>query len=309
MKKTDFFDLVAEPALLNEESLPALNEIVEEFPWFQTGRMLLIKNLHTIEHLRFNGELKHSAAFIADRKRLFELIHNHSALSVEEDQTTEEIKQPAEETIEVQIDEEVENKKSSVGITTKVSSIADYFQADDVYETAEGSQIDFSVMSDDQSDKEETSSMVMPSVDFLGYESSEYVGYELKESIDPEEKKDESHSFSDWLTMLRHAPVQPEEKPVKKKSQQIIDNFLQIDSPKIIPSLNKQEEKEKVKPAFDNDSDDSSDDLMSETLADIYIRQKHYDKAIGIYEKLRLKYPEKNAYFARRISDLEKLTN
>ncbi|WP_430813312.1 tetratricopeptide repeat protein [Carboxylicivirga sp. RSCT41] len=306
MKKTEFFDLVAEPALLNEESLPALNEIVEEFPWFQTGRMLLIKNLHTIEHLRFNGELKHSAAFIADRKRLFELIHNHPVPSVEEKNEVE----PVQETIEEQqVEKRAESKSSSVGITTKVSSIADYFQADDVYETVDGGQIDFSVMSDDKTEKEEASSMVMPSVDFLGYESSEFVGYELKESIDPDEKKDESHSFSDWLTMLRHAPVQSEEKPVKKKSQQIIDNFLQIESPKIKPTPNKQESKAKANSAFDEDSDSNSDDLMSETLADIYIKQKHYDKAIGIYEKLGLKYPEKNAYFARRISDLEKLTN
>jgi hypothetical protein len=304
MKKTDFFDLVAQPALLNEESLSALNEIVETFPWFQTGRMLLIKNLHTIEHLRFNGELKHSAAFIADRKRLFELIHTVPSPSVEENKPVEEEKIEVPET-----NTKVESSPSSVGITTKVSSIADYFQADDVYETADGGQIDFSVTQEEPTKKEETPSMVMPSADFLGYESSEIVGYELKESIDPEEKKDESHSFSDWLTMLRHAPVQAEQKPVKKKSQQIIDNFLQIDSPKIVPTRNIEKPQAKEITVVDDDSNDSSDDLMSETLADIYIKQKHYDKAIGIYEKLRLKYPEKNAYFARRISDLDKLTN
>ncbi len=306
MKKTDFFDLVDQPALLNEKSLPALSEIVEEFPWFQTGRMLLIKNLHTIEHLRFNGELKHSAAFIADRKRLFELIHNHTAPAPVETEVQNENQEvapaPSSET-------KTSNSSSSVGMTTKVSSVADYFQADDVYETATGDQIDFSLTTAKPAQKKESSSMVMPSADFLGYETSEFVGYELKESIDPAKKKDESHSFSDWLTMLRHAPVQTEEQPVKKKSQQIIDNFLQIDTPKIVPARSLTEEKAKVKIATDNDSNDGSDDLMSETLADIYIRQKHYDKAIGIYQKLRLKYPEKNAYFARRISDLEKLTN
>ena len=52
-----------------------------------------------------------------------------------------------------------------------------------------------------------------------------------------------------------------------------------------------------------------NDDLMSETLAGIYIKQKHYHKGMAIYEKLRLKYPEKNVYFAERISDLENLIN
>ncbi|MCT4643509.1 MAG: hypothetical protein N4A74_00875 [Carboxylicivirga sp.] len=306
MKKTAFFDLVAQPELLNEDSLPALNEIVDEFPWFQTARMLLVKNLHAIEHVRFNGELKQSAAYIPDRKRLFDLIHENTITKLEETQveTSEELPVAAKEVEEPK----PERKKSTVGITTKVSSINDYFQTDDTFETEDGSQIDFSLHSDKKTE-EESAAMVMPSADFLGYESSEIVGYELKDSVRPEEKADESHSFSDWLTMLRHAPAESEEKPVKKKSQQIIDNFLSIDSPRIIPtikneiSLNNSQTMQKQEP------DDDGDDLMSETLANIFIKQKHYDKAIGIYEKLRLKYPEKNAYFARRISDLEKLTN
>ncbi len=50
--------------------------------------------------------------------------------------------------------------------------------------------------------------------------------------------------------------------------------------------------------------DEGNDDILSETLAAIYIRQGHKSKAISIFEKLRLKYPEKNAYFARRIREL-----
>jgi hypothetical protein len=48
------------------------------------------------------------------------------------------------------------------------------------------------------------------------------------------------------------------------------------------------------------------EDAVSESLANIYIIQKHYDKAIRIYEKLCLKYPEKRVYFAGQI---EKLRN
>lgn len=49
--------------------------------------------------------------------------------------------------------------------------------------------------------------------------------------------------------------------------------------------------------------------FVTETLAKIYWQQKHYKKAIQAYEKLSLKYPEKNTYFAGQIEKLKKITN
>ncbi|WP_299581438.1 hypothetical protein [uncultured Sunxiuqinia sp.] len=49
--------------------------------------------------------------------------------------------------------------------------------------------------------------------------------------------------------------------------------------------------------------------LVTETLAKIYAQQKHYKKAIEVYENLSLKFPEKNTYFAGQIEILKKLTN
>ncbi len=51
------------------------------------------------------------------------------------------------------------------------------------------------------------------------------------------------------------------------------------------------------------------EDLVTETLANIYTRQKKYDKALEAFKKLCLKYPEKNSYFATRIEEIEKLKN
>ena len=47
-------------------------------------------------------------------------------------------------------------------------------------------------------------------------------------------------------------------------------------------------------------------DMMTETLAKIYHKQGKTDKALEIYNTLRLKFPEKNAYFAALIEKLEK---
>ncbi|MBV7533202.1 hypothetical protein [Chitinophaga sp. sic0106] len=50
-----------------------------------------------------------------------------------------------------------------------------------------------------------------------------------------------------------------------------------------------------------------NNDIVSETLAEIWVRQRQYQNAIQIYQKLSLLNPDKNAYFAQKIKELKSL--
>ena len=50
-----------------------------------------------------------------------------------------------------------------------------------------------------------------------------------------------------------------------------------------------------------------SDAFMTETLAEIYMKQGYYYRALQAYEKLSLKYPQKSIYFASQIQKIKRL--
>ena len=127
---------------------------------------------------------------------------------------------------------------------------------------------------------------------------------EEKEVIEPIVEKpieiDGSFSFNEWLKLpsseVKDSSIELEQK------YQIIDDFLEK-NPKIKP-IKKFEPQETYIPKQTDFSD-----LMTETLAQIYIEQKQYEKAIKAYKILSLKYPEKNSLFAKQIKEIENLKN
>jgi hypothetical protein len=78
---------------------------------------------------------------------------------------------------------------------------------------------------------------------------------------------------------------------------EIIDRFIQ-DQPRINPLDSDRVSTDNLAKAS---SEDLDEELVTETLAKIHLDQGNRMKAIEIYERLKLKYPEKSPYFAAQI--------
>ena len=108
----------------------------------------------------------------------------------------------------------------------------------------------------------------------------------------------EKHSFSEWLALSKVKKI--ERKP---KQTDLINKF--IDKKTTISKPKKEQFFKAVDVA--KESLVENNELVTPTLAKVYLEQGYYDKAISAYIKLSLKYPEKNSFFANQINLINKL--
>jgi thioredoxin-like negative regulator of GroEL len=98
----------------------------------------------------------------------------------------------------------------------------------------------------------------------------------------------------------------------KLRGQELIDKFLAGDDEKISLQLSHEysepEESTKEETASTHESDKGEESpSFTETLANIYLKQGKYEKALEILKRINLEYPNKNRYFADQIRFLEKI--
>ncbi len=124
----------------------------------------------------------------------------------------------------------------------------------------------------------------------------------LKEIKDEKQKnKAKSDQTHHTVETILNKKSSVSNKNLKSKSQ-LIDKFIK-DEPGIT----------RIKSGFYNPVDSArqsivdEENIVSETLAKIYYDQGIYSKAIKIYEKLSLKFPEKSSMFAARIKKIQEL--
>lgn len=132
--------------------------------------------------------------------------------------------------------------------------------------------------------------------------TDDYFAY--KRLKNPEEADDlneqgaaEMKSFTSWLRQMKDNFVGKTSKDWYH--QQLHRIYEEEDEPEVSETVEKMA----------MDSIVFNNDIVSETLAEIWVRQHQYSNAIKIYQKLSLLNPDKNAYFAQKILELKSQTD
>jgi hypothetical protein len=82
MNKEKFKSILENPLLLSAESISELKNIIQDFPYFTTARLLYTKNLQKEKSIYLDAVLKQTAAYALNRERLYELLYKEKVQEI-----------------------------------------------------------------------------------------------------------------------------------------------------------------------------------------------------------------------------------
>ena len=273
MNTNDYINLLNNSKAINDKQTLILETIVQEFPFYQSARALYLKGLYNQESFRYNYELKKTAAHTTDRSVLFDFI------------TSDDFKIFQQEVYD-KYQAEIQN-----------IIVADF----ELVQVEEGLNVELNRISTNQKNIR---------TEFVANEElktqNEIVEAELQIGKPLQFEKNETHSFSEWLQLSKISPIvrdeeekQPEVSSELEKKFDLIEKFIELN-----PKIPQAKDSTSI-PANVAKSNEMPSSIMTETLAQIYLEQKKYTKAIQAYDILILKYPEKSSFFADRIKNIK----
>jgi len=304
MNQTDFIHTLQNPQSITHEQTEGIKSIIETFPYFQSARAIYIKGLKDQASIKYNAELKTTAAYTTDRSILFDFITSEAFI---QNDISEIIKQNKAHLKNIDVNIEDVSVEKIITIDTKLKQQIE--DTDGVLDPAlfqpkspfPKKDIAFTLNEFETIENitEATRTQKATIDDVLN----------LRKPLQFDNK--ESHSFNQWLKLTCFKPIErtpkkedntkPNSNLKKIKKFELIDKFIST-NPKISPKKPLLQKGNLAKAQMIQ-----PESLMTETLARIYVEQKNYKKAIQSYKILSLKYPEKSSFFANQIKAVEQL--
>ena len=301
MNRSDFLKIIENSGPADRQTISEVNELINIFPYFQSAYSLLLKGLQNTSDVRFENQLRVSAMYIANREVLYYLLRKEvlpevkAELSVTPPAQTEGISADSQQTV-------IESGKNSTDFINEIEKKSTEDQGN-------WNAKDHSVLIADDSGGDDSNATILLIDDESGDfdEKVTYMdpGFSVQEKTDLLEL-DQNENVSADIHIdenVTESQAQTGTSSVKELQSVLINKFIEA-NPRIEPSREKPDKpNEDISKPFAEDGEG----LVTETLARIYIRQGYYSKAIDIYEKLCLKFPEKSSYFASQIEKVKEL--
>jgi hypothetical protein len=299
MTNSEFSQLLEQPKYILESTTVELKAIIDEFPYFQSARALYLKGLKEQDSFKYNNTLKTTATYTSDRSVLFDFI---TTQEFNQNSISDFIKHNSEQLYHIDVDFE--------DISEKTQNEKEQFQE----------QLNASKATLNPNLFEEKTTTITDTVEtkIIAEEKSPEDKLQIGKPLDF--KTSETHSFSEWLSLSQLKPIERTTKiessntetehvskkttnPIIAKKNQLIESFISK-NPKLKPKKNLEPNINLAKAQMLH-----PEELMTETLARIYLEQKNFKKAIQSYKILSLKYPEKSGFFADQIKAVKQIQN
>lgn len=285
MEAKTFYNILNPSAIFDKMATDDLVQIQGEYPYFQLAAMISLKAVKQNKIKYYKKHLAIVASRVISREVLFDFIYPEYQYAVENKTEPVKVVASAEITIAPKPISKIAEQSNSSAANEKAS--------DDVKSKSE-------LMAEVKSrltEIERDNKIVEKNSDKKENKSSSEIHSTTAPTIEGNDSKQEKIS--------KHASVSKAKKKIKPinrgSSLNIIESFIKTN-----PSINRPEDKTyDAEIALANKSLEESYELVSETMAELFIKQGHPKKAIKVYEKLILIYPEKSTYFASRILNLK----
>lgn len=301
MKIKDFYELVELSKEPEASLLPNLQYRVKKYPYFQADIFIYVKCLYLSSSEDFADELTRLAPFISDRKALFYYVMNDQygqfKKRVEKKLSADRTNMLISAFFEtLDAPDEASAGLENLILNPNLASV-DYYSYLETIEKEESTDVESLL-------KEEVTEITLDS----------YISIDDVDTLEIEDgvllvgdQTEQSPSYTNQEELEQDIP--------QLKHQDIIDQFiakannedsLRIKLPEPTDSGMDEDELDESE-SKSTESEMENDFFFTQTLANIYIKQKKYERAYQIIKHLSLNYPEKNIYFADQLSFLEKV--
>ncbi len=305
MNRSDFLKMIENSGPSDRQTTGEVNEIIEIFPYCQSAYILLLKGLQNTADVRFENQLRRSAMHVADREVLYYFLKEEKEVRNE----------PEPEIQAHEFSGNVMPDSQQVVIETAKNSedLINEIEKNEREETPEetGDEVLHSgqrpVFIPAESDNGDSSASFFFLDDESETEEERVVFMDPGFSVPEEEAKlleldtDIQITSSDEESMREEQLHVEDQDSMKQKQSELIDKFI-LTNPRIEPA---REKSDTPQADISKPFTEERGEFVTETLAKIYTSQGYYSRAIDIYEKLSLKFPEKSSYFASQIEKVK----